>query len=99
MLEIRKYKQSDCKELTKLFYHTVHTVNAKDYTEEQLNVWADGKVDLEKWNISLQEHFSIVAVDGDIIVAFGDIDKAGYLDRLYVHPDYQGKGIATVICN
>ena len=53
MLEIRKYKQSDCKELAKLFYHTVHTVNAKDYTEEQLNVWADGKVDLEKWNISL----------------------------------------------
>lgn len=99
MLEIRKYKQSDCKELAKLFYHTVHTVNAKDYTEGQLNVWADGKVDLEKWNISLQEHFSIVAVDDDVIVAFGDIDKTGYLDRLYVHPDYQGKGIATAICN
>lgn len=98
-MEIRKYKQSDCKELAKLFYHTVHTVNAKDYTEGQLNVWADGKVDLEKWNISLQEHFSIVAVDDDVIVAFGDIDKTGYLDRLYVHSDYQGKGIATAICN
>ena len=28
-----------------------------------------------------------------------DIDKTGYLYRLYVHADYQGRGIATAICN
>ncbi len=98
-MELRKYQQSDSKELTELFYNTVHTVNAKDYTKEQLNVWATGQVDLEKWNQSLQEHYSIVAVDDNIIVGFGDIDETGYLDRLYVHADYQGKGIATAICN
>ena len=31
---IRKYQPSDCKELTELFYNTVHNVNAKDYTKE-----------------------------------------------------------------
>lgn len=98
-MKIRKYQQSDCKELTELFYNTVHTVNAKDYTKEQLNVWATGQIDLEKWNQSLQEHFSVVAVDNEIIVGFGDIDKTGFLDRLFVHADYQGKGIATAICN
>lgn len=98
-MELRKYQSSDCKEVTELFYNTVHTVNAKDYTKEQLNVWATGQVDLEKWNESLQEHFSVVAVDDEIIVGFGDIDKTGYLDRLFVHTDYQGKGIATAICN
>lgn len=96
---IRKYQSADCKELTELFYHTVHTVNAIDYTKEQLDVWAAGQINLEKWNQSLQEHFSIVAVDDGIIVGFGDIDKTGYLDRLFVHSDYQGKGIATAICN
>ncbi len=59
-MEIRRYRQSDCKELTELFYNTVHTVSAKDYTKEQLNIWATGQVDLEKWNQSLQEHFSVV---------------------------------------
>ncbi len=98
-MEVRKYQQSDCKELTELFYNTVHTVNAKDYTKEQLNAWATGQVDLEKWDQSLQEHFSVVAVDHEVIVGFGDIDKTGYLDRLFVHADYQGKGIATAICN
>ena len=98
-MNIRQYQQSDCKELTELFYNTVHTVNAKDYTKEQLDVWATGQVDLEKWDLSLQEHYSIVAVENNVIVGFGDIDKTGYLDRLFVHADYQGKGIATAICD
>ena len=84
---------------TELFYNTVHTVNVKDYTKEQLDVWATGEVDLEKWNQSLQEHYSIVAVENNVIVGFGDIDKTGYLDRLFVHANYQGRGIATAICN
>lgn len=96
---IREYRPSDCKELTELFYNTVHTVNAKDYTKEQLDAWATGQVDLEKWDKSLQEHFSIVSVDDDIIVGFGYIDKTGYLDRLYVHSMYQKKGIAAAICD
>ncbi len=96
---IREYQSADCKELTELFYNTVHTVNAKDYTKEQLEVWATGQADLKMWNQSLQRHFSIVAVDDDIIVGFGDIDKTGYLDRLFVHSRYQRKGIATAICN
>lgn len=96
---IRKYQSQDCSELGELFYNTVHTVNASDYTKEQLDVWATGIVDLEKWNQSFQEHYSLVAVEDETIVGFGDIDKNGYLDRLYVHKDYQGKGIATAICN
>lgn len=98
-VDIRQYRQSDCKELTELFYNTVHTVNAKDYTKEQLNVWATGQVDLEKWDLSLQEHYSVVAVENNVIVGFGDIDKTGYLDCLFVHADHQGKGIATAICD
>lgn len=98
-MEIRRYRQSDCKELTELFYNTVHSVNAKDYTKEQLDVWAAGQVDLERWNSSLQAHYSIVAVENDVIIGFGDIDKTGYLDRLFVHMDCQGRGIASAICD
>lgn len=97
-MELRRYQQPDGKEITELFYHTVHTINAKDYTKEQLDVWAAEEADLEKWNQSLQEHYSIVAVEKDVIVGFGDIDQTGYLDRLFVHADYQRRGIASAIC-
>lgn len=32
---IRKYQPTDCKYLTELFYQTVHSMNAKDYTQKQ----------------------------------------------------------------
>ena len=96
---IRNYHPSDCEEMAELFYNTVHTINAKDYTNEQLNVWATGQVDLKKWNQSFLEHYSVVAVEGKCIIGFGDIDKTGYLDRLYVHSDYQKQGVATAICD
>ncbi len=97
-MEVRAYQPADCRTLAELFYNTVHTVNAKDYTKEQLDAWATGTVDLEKWNESLEEHYSLIALDGEKIIGFGDIDNTGYLDRLYVHSDYQGKGVAAAIC-
>lgn len=96
---LRPYQADDCEKLAELFYETVHTVNAKDYTKEQLDVWATGTVELEKWNQSFLEHDTVVAMHGKKIVGFGDMDSSGYLDRLYVHMDYQGRGIATAICD
>lgn len=96
---IREYRPIDGQALAELFYNTVHTINAKDYTKEQLDAWATGKVDLEKWNRSFEEHYSLVAFDGEMVIGFGDIGKTGYLDRLFVHADYQRKGVATSICN
>lgn len=96
---LRKYVSSDCVELTELFYNTVHQVNADDYTQAQLDVWAPVEADLVKWDMSLREHYSVVAVENGVITGFGDIDKTGYLDRLYVHKDHQRKGIASCICD
>lgn len=96
---IREYQPADCKTLTELFYDTVHTVNAVDYTEEQLNAWATGNVDSEEWNRLLMETYSLVAIKNNIITGFGNISETGYLDRLFVHKDYQRKGVATALCD
>ena len=98
-MQIRTYQSSDCKEITELFYNTVHTVNMRDYTKEQVDVWAPEEPDLDGWNESLLAHYSIVAVEDNRIVGFGDIDETGYLDRLFVHKDYQRQGIASALCD
>lgn len=98
-LNIRKYETADCRALAELFYETVHTVNAKDYTEEQLYAWADGEADLKKWDSSFRKHRTFVAVKGGHIIGFGDMDDNGYLDRLYVHKDFQRRGIASALCD
>lgn len=96
---IRPYQPEDCAAMAKLFYDTVHTVASRDYTPEQLNAWATGQVDLKAWNQSFLAHRTVIAEEDGILVGFGDMDETGYLDRLYVHRDYQGCGIATAICD
>ena len=98
-MQLRKYTPSDCAQLAELFYQTVHSVNAKDYTKEQLDAWATGEVDLQAWDASFRAHRTIVATESGKIVGFGDMDETGYLDRLYVHKDYQGQGVASAICD
>lgn len=105
-MEIRTYRQEDIKDIAELFYNAVHTVNAADYTEKQLDAWADGNIDLSAWNRSFQEHMTLVAVmpsdkanGTQQIVGFADMDSTGYLDRLYVHKDFQRHGIASELCD
>ena len=99
MLTLRCYKPDDCHILAALFYDTVHTINRRDYTEEQVNAWADGKLNLTEWNLSFRNHNTVIAEKNGNITGFGDMDSDGYLDRLYVHKDYQHQGIATAICD
>ena len=97
-MELRPYESGDCPALARLFYDTVHTVNAKDYGPEQLDAWADGQADLSAWDASFLAHHTLVAEEGGVILGFADMDGNGYLDRLYVHRDHQGRGVASALC-
>lgn len=97
---LRKYKSDDCINLLNLFYDTVRTVNRKDYNNKQLSVWAPDNYIEEKydiWQKSLSENFTIVAEINEEIVGFGDMESTGYLNRLFIHKDYQHKKIASAI--
>lgn len=96
-MNIRSYRAADCPLLAQLFYDTVHTVNARDYSPAQLAAWATGSVDLAAWNRSFLQHHTLVAIDADQIVGFGDMDQDGFLDRLYVHHAFQRRGVARAI--
>lgn len=99
-MHLRRYKSADCKEILALFYDTVHRVNAKDYTKEQLDAWATGGESESEWDRSFCSHYTVVAVcdKSGKIMGFGDID-GGYLDRLYVGSEFQGMHVGTAICD
>lgn len=99
MLTIRRFTENDTSAILALFYDTVHHVNAAHYTPAQLDVWAPSLDDkqLAQWQHSLMQHDTFVAILDDRIVGFSDVAADGYLDRLYVHKDYQRRGIATAL--
>ena len=98
-MEIREYRKSDLRAILGLFVDTVRKINLRDYTQSQIEAWVSGALNVDAWDRSLSEHYSLVACDCDMIIGFGDIDNTGYLDRLYVHADYQRKGIAAAVCD
>lgn len=96
-IKIEAFKSEDTESIIELFRDTVHHVNSDDYDSSQINSWAPLTVDVEKWQTSLQKNETLVARIADVIVGFIDIDENNYLDHLYVHKDYQGQSIATLL--
>lgn len=91
-MHIRPYRSSDCPALAELFYQTVHAVNARDYSPSSSTL---GRMAGWSWppgDASFRAHDTRVAVEGGVIVGFADLGPDGYLDRLYVHRDWQGRG-------
>lgn len=39
-IQVRQYQDGDAQFLSKIYYHTIHTINAKDDTKEPLDAWA-----------------------------------------------------------
>jgi len=99
-MNIAKFEEADIEEIVSLFYETVHSVNVKDYSQIELDAWApkeEKQSKIDAWKISLDQNISFVAKVNDKVVGFSDMTHSGHLDRLYIHKDYQGQGIATAL--
>lgn len=96
-LSLRGYEAGDADEMARLFCETVYTVNARDYTAEQLAAWTGGAADLTAWDRRFEASDTLVAVECGIVVGFGNMEEGGELDMLYVHKDRQGQGIGARI--
>ncbi|MFA4133263.1 MULTISPECIES: GNAT family N-acetyltransferase [unclassified Brevibacillus] len=97
---LRRFHETDIDQIITLFYETVHTINKQDYTQEQVNAWAslaDLKQRKEVWLKALTSNISYVAEMNGYIMGFSDMSVQGYLDRLFVHKEHQGQGIASAL--
>lgn len=99
-MEMIKYKESDTEEIVSLFYETIHFINCKDYTQSEIDAWApkdEKEAKVKTWKVSLGQNITYIAKVNGKIVGFSDLSHSGYLNRLFVHKDYQRQGIATAL--
>ena len=95
---IRQAQQSDAVELKELFQNTVIVINRRDYSQVEVEDWASCGDDLSNIEEMIKTHYFIVAVNQQSqIVGFSSITPHGYLHSMFVHKDFQGKGIATML--
>ena len=94
--DIRPVTDQDIPEVQELFRSTVLTVNSKDYTKEEVKDWASCGDSIEHWEELLAKNDCIDALNrqGNII-GFFSMDSDGHLHSMFVHENWQGRGVAT----
>ncbi|MBD8349660.1 GNAT family N-acetyltransferase [Dysgonomonas sp. HGC4] len=93
-MQIREYIPEDSSYLTKILYLAVHNIPTDIYTREQQNAWAP--ISILEQNLNLTKTW--VCLIDDTIAGFIDfILSKGHINYLYTHPNYQRKGIASLL--
>jgi molybdopterin-guanine dinucleotide biosynthesis protein A len=96
-MKIRTYEIGDTQAIMQLFYDTVHEVNIRDYTQEQVDAWAPTNMDADFWTNSLKRKYTYVAEEDTQIIGFGELEDNGHIGCFYCHKDFQGKGVGKRI--
>ena len=95
---IRPLEEKDLYDMQNLFRSTVLNVNIKDYTKEEVEDWASCGDDIKHWKEILFNNQFIGAFDKqDNLIGYSSMNKNGYMHSMFVHKDWQGKGIATLL--
>lgn len=97
-IEIKKYRLQDAKELENIYYHTIHNINIRDYSEEQVNAWAPTScLELDGWKKKWEKLPPIVSIIDGQVVGFAEFEDSGHIDCFYIHHQFQGKGVGSAL--
>jgi putative acetyltransferase len=97
---IREYKTEDAQDLAKIYYNTIHKVNIRDYTEEQVHVWApETSHEISYWLEKFKTSKPFVALIENIIVGFAEFESDGHIDCFYCHHEWIGYGVGSALMN
>ncbi len=92
---IRRGRPDDAEQASQLFYDTVHEINSRDYSPEQIEGWAPNNMDAKRWSKSLAEKTVFVAEQGGEILGFAELEADGHINRFYCHSKRQRCGVGT----
>lgn len=96
-MEIRRFKVGEESEIWTLFYETVHKVNAKDYTRQQIEAWAPSAQLPKRWIQRLKQKKPFVALFEGRIIGLAELENDGHIDCFYCAHDFQRKGVGKAL--
>jgi putative acetyltransferase len=94
---IRRIKRTDISQIARLYYETVHKVNARDYTAEQIRAWGPRVYPDAFWQRRLRRYAVFVAEEEGTVVGFAELARRGEIDCFYVHHAHQRRGVGAAL--
>lgn len=94
-LVIRNYDASDLDAVIEIFQRAIREVACKDYDAAQIAAWS--RVERAEWAPHRLSRPAWIAEIGGRPAGFSDLEADGHLDMMFVHPDFQGLGVASAL--
>lgn len=96
-ITIRDYAAVDLDAVIALFTRAVREIAVRDYHTAQIRAWAPDAPDRTAWARRRASRPTFIAeIRGDM-AGFSDLEPDGHVDMLFVHPDYQRRGVASAL--
>jgi putative acetyltransferase len=96
-VELRAYAAGDAEATLSIFLRAVRETASAHYSADQVEAWAADSGDLDSWAVArAAAHTQLAIVDGHV-AGFTDLDDDGYIDMLFVDPDFGRQGIASAL--
>lgn len=96
--KIRGMRINEFNTVAKLVYDSVHTLCTNEYSAEELDAWVPKNMHMPTFRNSLFRCYALVAVnEKKEIIGFMSTERDGYVNRLYTHPLWINKGVATAL--
>ena len=96
-MELRAYAAGDAAATLAIFLRAVRETARAHYSTEQVEAWAAGSGDLDSWAAARTAVHTQLAIVDRRVVGFTDLDDHGYIDMLFVDPDFGRQGIASAL--
>lgn len=96
-MRIRCYRDDDAQATLRVFQRAVRQTADADHSPEQVAAWAPHEVDLAAWSQRRQASVTLLAVFEERVAGFTDLDACGYVDMLFVDPDFARRGVASTL--
>jgi putative acetyltransferase len=96
-ITLRKATPADLPQMKELYRGTIMEVCAGEYDEAQRKVWSASADKADRWADMVRGQYVLLAITEGQIAGFASLDKGDYLDFMYVHKDFQRRGIADLL--
>lgn len=93
---LRPYEWGDASLTAEIFLLAITEISSRDYTPGQIAAWA--KIDdLTAWGAVRASRPTWIAEIEGHAAGFADLTKDGLVDMMFVHPNFQGLGVASLL--
>ena len=96
-MELRAYTADDAKATSVIFLRAVRETARAHYSPEQVEAWAADHGDLDSWAAARAAAHTLLAIIDGHVAGFTDLDDHGYIDMLFVDPDFGRRGVASAL--